>query len=76
MTRVRARSVGFHAAPGRPGAKVTVARSDGSEVTGQVQYPHPAGRSWAWVSLWNGRAPVAVQFALGDRTYGYEGGRP
>lgn len=77
MPPVHARCREFEPKPGRPGAAVTVFRpGDGSEVTGQVQFAHPRGPSWVWVSLWDGQQPVAVQFAEGDRRYGYQGGRP
>lgn len=75
MTRVQPRSGEFDPDPGDPGAEITVIRTGGSQVTGQVQYPHPwAG--WRWVSLWDQRAPIAVQLGRGDWTFGHEGGRP
>lgn len=76
MTRIRARSGEFEPDPGHVGAEITVAPLDGSEVTGQVQYPHPQGPLWRWVSFSDRLAPVPVQFAKGNRRYGYEGGRP
>ena len=65
----------FNPAPGDPGAAITVVRRDGQPVEGQIQFPHPYGPSWVWVSLWDGKQPVAVQFCKHDRTVGYEGGR-